>query len=422
MITDKNLEFRDEIKSLQNELCDLRQRQNQLFEEISHLDASFKVSQNVHPILFSEIKDLLDEQTVIVEWYITEAQIFAFIITSCTPHPTVWQSTVQDYQDFMGWAAQFLKTYRENKDAWRVALGEQLRRLGQRLHLDKVLELIPMSCDQLILIPHRILHLLPLHALPLPAQPQKCLLDRFKRGIRYAPSCQLLQLAQTRQRPDFTNLFAIQNPTDDLTYTDIEVAAIQQYFDAAEVFSGTTATKAVVSDYSLENVHCAHFSCHGSFNLESPLKSSLKLADKPLTLDEIFSLKLQKTRLVTLSACETGLTDPSSISDEYIGLPSGFLYSGSPNVVSSLWSVDDVSTALLMIKFYENLQVQPSVAMALNQSQCWLRDASRNELKKWIREKQLSPPPTIALTLRRQLSKEHPFQALYHWAAFCMIG
>jgi hypothetical protein len=49
--------------------------------------------------------------------------------------------------------------------------------------------------------------------------------------------------------------------------------------------------------------------------------------------------------------CETGLSDPSSTSDEYIGLPSGFLKAGSSSIVSSLWSVDDFATALLMIRF-----------------------------------------------------------------------
>ena len=47
---------------------------------------------------------------------------------------------------------------------------------------------------------------------------------------------------------------------------------------------------------------------------------------KCLTLDDLFTpkFKLEQCRLVTLSACETGLIDFQNISDEYIGLPSGF--------------------------------------------------------------------------------------------------
>jgi CHAT domain-containing protein len=90
--------------------------------------------------------------------------------------------------------------------------------------------------------------------------------------------------------------------------------------------------------------------------------------DKCLTLDEIFSLDLEQCRLVTLSACETGLIDFKNTSDEYIGLPSGFLLAGSSSVVSSLWNVDDLSTSLLMIKFYQNLKAGLTVTVALNTS------------------------------------------------------
>lgn len=88
-----------------------------------------------------------------------------------------------------------------------------------------------------------------------------------------------------------------------------------------------------------------------------------------LSLGEIFGLDLSQCRLVTLSACETGLTDFRSITDEYIGLPSIFLYAGSPTVVSSLWTVNDLSTAFLMIEFYQNMRAGNSVVLALNKAQ-----------------------------------------------------
>jgi CHAT domain-containing protein len=106
--------------------------------------------------------------------------------------------------------------------------------------------------------------------------------------------------------------------------------------------------------------------------------------ERCLTLGEIFGLNLSQCRLVTLSACETGLTDPTSLSDEYIGLPSGFLYAGSPSVVSSLWTISYISTAFLITKFYNDLQQGVSVAVALNQAQRWLRDATGDELQQWM--------------------------------------
>jgi CHAT domain-containing protein len=148
--------------------------------------------------------------------------------------------------------------------------------------------------------------------------------------------------------------------------------------------------------------------------------------DKCLTLDKIFALKLEKCRLVTLSACETGLIDFNNTSDEYIGLPSGFLYAGASNVVSSLWRVNDLSTAFLMIKFYQNLKNFQSVAVALNQAQLWLRDITKTELKAWITANSLPLNPTMRQNLHKRLHKlqdnQKPFQEPFHWAAFCASG
>jgi CHAT domain-containing protein len=89
----------------------------------------------------------------------------------------------------------------------------------------------------------------------------------------------------------------------------------------------------------------------------------------------VSELKLDGSRLVTLSACETGITDVRYSPDEYLGLPAGFMQAGAPGVVSSLWAVDDESTKLLMKHFYQfhlHDRLEPSVA--LRKAQLSLRD------------------------------------------------
>ncbi len=155
--------------------------------------------------------------------------------------------------------------------------------------------------------------------------------------------------------------------------------------------------------------------------------------EKCLTLGEIFGLDLSQCRLVTLSACETGITSPKGLIDEYIGLPSGFLVAGSSSVVSSLWRVDDLATTLLMIKFYQNLQTgssdrpsshELSVAFALNSAQLWLRDSTQADLLKWTY--QLNLAEHFRQRIQQQLnwfeSDEQPFCNPQYWAAFCAIG
>jgi CHAT domain-containing protein len=334
----------------------------------------------------------LNENTAIIEWYILDDKILAllaFIVTK-TGKLTVWQSQPKDLEALENWVNQYLRNYYSQKDQWLNSLESELQQLAAILHIDEIIAIInqlSQSYNQLILIPHRFLHLLPLHALPVNQNTASysSLLDLFPGGVSYAPSCQLLQQVQQRQRPNFQSLFAIQNPTGDLNYTDLEVQVIQSYFNTANVLKKTDATLTAINEINqseLNTYHCAHFSCHGYFNLTNASQSGLVLAnaavedtatksnserylnvragethdlEKCLTLDKIFSLNLEKCRLVTLSACETGLIDSRNTSDEYIGLPSGFLLAGSPTVVSSLWKINDLSTSFVMIKFYENL-------------------------------------------------------------------
>ncbi|NEQ64362.1 MAG: CHAT domain-containing protein [Symploca sp. SIO2D2] len=428
--------------ALAQHLQQLRQQRNELQDKYLPIGSGFQ---------FEPFRSSLSARTAIVEFYITTDKLLVFIITQQTQQPIVLSPDLVDLNKLENWANSYLKAYNNQKSHWQRRLTTRLNLLAKILHLDEIIEPIPTECDRLILIPHRYLHLLPLHALPLAGD--SSLFDRFPGGVSYAPSCQLLQLAQTRKRPKFTHLFAVQNPTSDLSYTDIEIETIQSYFNTSNLLKQKRATKEAIDDTSLTSVHCAHFSCHGYFNATQPRKSALILANaelnaaptqpdtenylslgkggvlnlnKCLTLDSIFTLNLEQCRLVTLSACETGLIDFRNTSDEYIGLPSGFLYTGAASVVSSLWTVNDLSTAFLMIRFYQNLQDGLAVALALNQAQMWLKDLSKGDLETWIEENQLPLKPAVKMGLRRRLYQleddAKPFQDPFHWAAFCAIG
>jgi CHAT domain-containing protein len=430
-------------------LQQLRQQRNELQNRYLPVGYGFK---------FDSFQGTLDEGTAIIEWYILDDKILAFILTP-TGDPTVWQSQPENREALENWINQYLQNYYNQKDQWRNSLGEELKKLASILHIDEILTQIPNHCEQLILIPHRFLHLFPLHALPVNQNSENslCLLDLFANGVSYAPSCQLLQQMQKRQRPSFQSLFAIQNPTEDLSFTDLEVESILSYFSSHQVLSKKQATKAALSQAvsQLKEANYLHFSCHGYFNFNSPQNSFLLLADayvslipananpkiylkvsdtqaidltKCLTLGNLFeqNFDFSQSRLVVLSACETGLIDFTNTSDEYIGLPSGFLYAGSSSVASSLWTVNDLSTSFLMIKFIQILKntTDISVPLAMNQAQRWLRDATKEELQEWISQLPLS------LSHRELLgdwfyglgSMEKPFQEPYHWAAFFAIG
>ncbi len=442
-------------------LNQLQQQYDERLASARHIDLNFSLTQQVERISCQEIQELLpDDKTAIIEWYILDSgQMFCtFIITHQGVQP-IWKSTSKHLEELEKWRVEYLTTYQERKYQWSSDLAARLKRLAEILHIEEILARVPKTCNQVILIPHRFLHLFPLHALPVSLETwlrynqeteclepatNPCLLDCFREGARYAPSCQLLQRLQQEQRPEFQYLFGIQNPTPDL-YEDYEwdlgaVGAIKKQFadsyilkqaDAkkSEILRFDENAKTVTQHEELLKAHCLFFFCHGYFALVAPLDSGLQLADKCLTLGDIIThLNLKNCRLVTLSACETGLTDFTNISDEYLSLPYGFLLAGSTNVVSSLWTVSATATALLMAKFYEELQQQTNIAIALNTAQCWLRDTTVQGFQDWLSQSKLSRIWQRELGKyfnqieKKQGATTKPFESPYYWAAFCAIG
>ena len=444
----------DDPTALAQHLHNLRQQRNNLQDQYLRVGSSFN---------FAQFQATLDNQTAIVEFYIISNKLLVFIFTHQSQEPTVWQSEPKYLDKLANWTKGYFRAYYNKESHWQHRLSTRLHLLAKILHIDEIIQQIPPECDRLILIPHRFLHLLPLHALPvwnsrfknLPIKfwlfliKLDCLagllflrqlfLDVFPGGVRYAPSCQILELAQTRNRPDLISLFAVQNPTENLIYSDLEVETIRSFLSSSEVLARQAATEKAVKNYqNFPSVHCGHFSCHGEFNPISPLESALILADnKHWTLGEIFELSLSQCRLITLSACETGLIDRNNLSDEYIGLPNGFLFAGSPSIISSLWTVSDLSTAFLMVKFYENLPQSPQageVAISLKQAQKWLRNLTIEELDRFLAQYKPQVEKTLAqlrpgqrLRFEESLKQirqrqPHPFAHPYYWAAFTAIG
>ncbi len=63
--------------------------------------------------------------------------------------------------------------------------------------------------------------------------------------------------------------------------------------------------------------------------------------------------------------------------DAHFGLSSGLMNAGAATVISSLWSVSDVSTSLLMRKMYELINKGRGKAEALREAQLWLKDPDK---------------------------------------------
>jgi CHAT domain-containing protein len=102
-----------------------------------------------------------------------------------------------------------------------------------------------------------------------------------------------------------------------------------------------------------------HVAAHAELDDADPLFSRILFAassTEPGLLEarEIYTLDLRGVRLITLSACESGLGRVAR-GDEIIGFTRSLLSAGANSIVASLWPVADDSTDLLMGRLYREL-------------------------------------------------------------------
>jgi CHAT domain-containing protein/tetratricopeptide (TPR) repeat protein len=243
--------------------------------------------------------------------------------------------------------------------------------------------------ERLVIVPHEDLTYVPFQAFQNPAD-GRYLGERFQ--ISYAPSASVLLGFKRSTTLAGGRLFAAADPT--IVAAVGEVASIGRLFPGrSRVVSDNlvreSEVKAVLRDYDI-----VHLSVHGKFNAAEPMLSYVALApgatdDGRLTAAEMFGLPLDNSRLVVLSACDTGRAEATH-ANEVIGLVRALIYAGAGALVLSYWEVDSDATALWMRSFYEAALTRP------------IAEAAR-----------------VALTrVKSDPAYSHP----YYWAAFAMVG
>jgi CHAT domain-containing protein len=112
-----------------------------------------------------------------------------------------------------------------------------------------------------------------------------------------------------------------------------------------------------------------------SSNMRDPANG---LSPGILTAEELVGIDLRGCKMMTLSACETGLG--STIAGQGVmGLRASLLAAGAKCVLISLWKVPDAPTVKIMDEYYKNLWVKHlSPAESLNRAQATLRQSARS--------------------------------------------
>ena len=256
----------------------------------------------------------------------------------------------------------------------------------------------------------------------------------------YSPSARTMQTARKTASARFDLnpvLLCIANPLPNpqpLRFAGVEAERIAQWFPSGtqHMLHGYEATRLAVVKSIPGSTHL-HFACHSTVHPIEPLESYIALSgDDVLKLEDLLSdrFDFSSSQLAVLSACQTGFVHTTPASNEAIGFAAGLLQAGVPGVVSALWAVEDLSTAVLMERFYHEHVVNGlELATALHYAQVWLRTSTAMDMCLTDRYERLylvsietNRDAFLKMRYYRVNPEIKPFAHPYYWAAFTFSG
>ena len=305
---------------------------------------------SVEPVTLAEIQKILPADGVLLEYLVSAQGIVLWVVS---PQRVDVHRIAESRQRLL----DEVRRFREAITA--PAPQSEVEARGQALYR---MLLGPaeaaLAGRRLVIAPHDVLHYLPFAALRTPAG--QWLVEAH--ALSTVPSASVLRFLTGKGAQSSDRVLAVGNPDLGpalaLRYAEREARAIgDRYPTTSTVLVRADATKSRVKQLAGQS-GLLHFAVHGELSETDPLASALLLTpgqgdDGRLEVRELLVTQLD-ARLVVLSACETGLGKLSR-GDELVGLQRAFLYAGTPDVVTTLWKVDDRASFLLMRGFYERL-------------------------------------------------------------------
>jgi tetratricopeptide (TPR) repeat protein len=366
----------------------------------------FNLKYNFQQPRVSDLQGMLDKETALISYFIADRteRIYQFVIT----HNKIAVHSVPKSPDFDKWLTGY-------RNSLFFSVDEIFLYTGIELYRQLFPRNIPRGIRELVIVPAGRLGTVPFESLittrktrPNAAFNEIPFLVR-NYAVRYEYSSALFAQRKKTSLPSVASNILVCAPVHfENTYPEVpnlpatreEAQAISRLFSTknlkATLITESGASEDFIKGQTLRDFTYLHFATHGLVNESNPELSRLFLLpgageDGLLYAGEIYNLQL-KARLVTLSACQTGLGKISR-GEGIIGLSRAFLYAGAESLIVSQWSVADVSTAQMMTDFYQAhlTQGEQKTANSLRQAKINLLDSEE-------------------------------FSSPYYWAPFVLIG
>ncbi|TRX52635.1 CHAT domain-containing protein [Fulvivirga sp. M361] len=356
-------EQNEDMESVQKKLFELNRTYESFVKRLeTNYPDYYNLKYNVSMPTVSELQTTLDDNTLILSYYLAEEtkRIYTFMISK------------NDFEVFNVAQDENFKRYINGLRNSIYFKEESVYELtATQLYKTLIPKKLPKGTQNVVIVPSGQLGVVPFEAL-LSTPPKNVdyssypfLINRYSISYQYA-----LALYYQNGTTSFTpkgNSALLCAPVNfeelpDLPGTDREIKELVQVLEKKDfkpdVLVGPEASEKNVKSTTLDQYNFLHMATHGVVDESSPEESRIFLStggedDGKLYSAEIYNLQLNAS-LVTLSACETGLGKISK-GEGIIGLSRALIYAGAHNLVVSLWTVSDDSTAELMVDFYDHI-------------------------------------------------------------------
>jgi tetratricopeptide (TPR) repeat protein len=193
------------------------------------------------------------------------------------------------------------------------------------------------------------------HAVPWALLP--CLRQR---AHTVAPSATTWVNARRAPRPTEDTVVLVRGPG--LASGGAEIPDLAAAYPDAHVIEDDAATASAVLK-AIDGSALVHLAAHGRFRADSPMFSSIRLADGPLTVYDFQQLHRTPYRIV-LPSCDSGALQPVG-ADELLGLTAALLPLGTAGIVATVVPVNDAATVPLMRRMHAALRTGAPLAESL---------------------------------------------------------
>jgi CHAT domain-containing protein/Flp pilus assembly protein TadD len=352
-----------------------RQRYTSLQTRIKASNPEYSALTIVEPLNLDDIRADLPADTTLISYFVTVNGTHAWVVDRTELHHVALPVDAAGLQRIVCWASHFAPA-RDLRGAERTpnkctaaatadeAFAKLIAPLREHIHNNR-----------LLLVPHNVLHYVPFAALH-DGGSNRYLIEDYT--LSYIPSASALRFLRSKETPVNGAALVLGNPSSALPGAPRIRGAEQE----AVTVAGLLGSRAVLGPEARESllyglggkVDLVHIASHAIYDPVNPLFSRIALApgdgyDGNVEVHEILSdVDLSGVNLVVLSACETAVGERSG-GDEVVGLTRALLYAGTPGVISTLWKIDDTSSARLMDEFYRRFAAGKLAADALREAQ-----------------------------------------------------